>query len=173
MRFLLTLALMLTPVAAAEFAVMHGSSVTVLDKSKNTVAYAEANGLDPSTAPLEYATVILAAEKIADTATDLGIDPTNGQKVTALNGMSTSQECRAYLDNPEADVSSPPVCFLTWEDTTVGVNDCQTLLVCATPGAQLCSAVSGEHTLVKRNVAGTRCTSGCQQPSMRLRVRCQ
>ncbi len=162
--------LALSSVFSAELTVMHGASAGHLDKAKLDVAYALAHNMDPLTAPPEFAPLLLLSQKIVDTENDIGTDPTNQQILAGLNGMSSREECQTYR---ETDLPIIPICFLSWEDTTIGVNDCQGLITCATPGAQLCSAVGGLHTMVKRNKVGTICRSTCQVPSVQLRIKCQ
>jgi len=170
MRYLLLLLMLFTPVYAAEFLVMHGGA-PLLDKAIADKTYADLHTVDEF-APPGFVEAYLNAVKVLATQNDLGTDPTNGQKMSAVLAMSTANACSAYAEDPNADVTAAPTCFVSWEDTTIATTACQALITCATPGAQLCSIVSGEHTAVKRNVAGTQCVSSCQAPRARLRIKC-
>lgn len=156
----------------ADFVVTHGSASKILDGATEILDYASANDLSSGTAPGDLVGPLLDAEKVALTIVNLGSDPTGAQKVAGLASMDTLADCKQFRDMDDADLENPPACFLVWVDTSVVPADCQNLVSCGVPGSQLCNILSAEHTMVKRNLAGTRCTSACQNPSVRLRITC-
>ncbi len=126
-------------------------------EAQEIVAWSAANA---GAVPAQYAEDLARAQLVVGTIVDLGDDPTNQEKLDALGTVGTRAECR----HPE--LQPPPVCYVTWTDSTIGAGDCENRAPCETMGGQLCGLLNGAILRgTNRDPPGDSCAAQCLKPT--------